>query len=185
MAAVVEKPCSKCGNEPRLSGANMTWGRECKNEWQRSSRRRRGVRPKARPLRERLYERTAILPDGCVLWTGYLNENGYGQVGRGPHGGGLILAHVASWQLTYGPVPDGLELDHLCCVRACIAPAHLEPVTHAENMRRAREHQLAARDGLCPNGHVYDSVRPNGNRRCLTCARDENRRSRARRLVEV
>lgn len=46
------------------------------------------------------------------------------------------MAHRVAYELWVGPIPEGMELDHRCKVRACINPAHLEPVTHAENMRR-------------------------------------------------
>ena len=67
----------------------------------------------------------------CWLWTGSLNSSGYGP-------------HRALWELLNGPVPEGLDLDHLCNVRHCIRPDHLEPVTRAENGRRARERRAVA-----------------------------------------
>jgi hypothetical protein len=70
----------------------------------------------------------------CWLWTAGKAYWGYGWFGvahRTP-----VLAHRYSWELANGPVPEGLELDHLCRVTACVNPAHLEPVTHAENVRR-------------------------------------------------
>lgn len=67
----------------------------------------------------------------CWVWQGYIAPNGYGKSRAAK------FAHVAQWEITNGPVPDGLELDHLCRVPACVNPSHLEAVTHAENMRRA------------------------------------------------
>jgi DNA-binding transcriptional regulator YiaG len=70
----------------------------------------------------------------CWIWTAQLNERGYGLSTRAmPQS---RLAHRAIWVQRNGPVPDGLELDHLCRVRPCVNPEHLETVTHAENMRR-------------------------------------------------
>lgn len=66
----------------------------------------------------------------CWVHRGALNHAGYGQVFG-------CTAHVREWESVHGPVPDGFELDHLCRVRACRNPDHLEVVTHAENMRRA------------------------------------------------
>lgn len=75
----------------------------------------------------------------CWLWKGVLTENGYGRHKRG-------LKHVRVHKLYYekyvGPVPDKLELDHLCHVRHCVNPDHLEPVTHTVNMQRASHCKL-------------------------------------------
>lgn len=76
-----------------------------------------------------------INPDnGCWEWQGELNSNGYGRVWRNNK---RIMAHRGFYELHRGPIPEGLELDHLCRNKPCVNPAHLEPVTHAENVRRA------------------------------------------------
>lgn len=77
----------------------------------------------------------------CWVWIRYCDRNGYGKVGRD---GSMMLAHVAMWVDRNGPVPVGLELDHLCRNPPCVNPAHLEPVTHAENMRRGKRAKLTA-----------------------------------------
>lgn len=69
----------------------------------------------------------------CWEWTGGRDGNGYGRIRVGGRQQG---AHRISYELFVGPVPTGLELDHLCRLRHCVNPGHLEPVTHAENMRR-------------------------------------------------
>lgn len=117
--------------------------------------------------------------DTCWVWNGGLDNHGYGAY-RMP-GKGRVKAHRVAYQQMVGPVPEGLELDHLCRNPACVRPEHLEPVTHAENVRRAmRSH--------CPHGHPFDEAntlyRPNGHRRCRQCCRESNRRS-ARRKKEV
>ena len=72
----------------------------------------------------------------CWLWTGTKQKNGYGSFG---FKGRTVRAHRWSYEFHVGQIPDGLHIDHLCRVRNCVNPEHLEPVTHAENMRRARE----------------------------------------------
>lgn len=74
---------------------------------------------------------------GCWLWTGSLSADGYGvMLRRGP--GRSNYAHRFAYETFVGPVPEGLELDHLCRVRACVNVEHLEAVTHVENLKRAR-----------------------------------------------
>ncbi|WP_436699921.1 HNH endonuclease [Nocardioides sp. BYT-33-1] len=127
----------------------------------------------------------------CWNWTATANRGGYGRFGdtraAARNGYGTTLAHRIAWQDVNGPVPDGLELDHLCNNPACVRPDHLEPVTHTENMRRRYE-----RRETCPNGHPitpetrvphYDV--DHGDR-CLPCRRKSNResvrRQRARKI---
>lgn len=122
----------------------------------------------------------------CWIWTGYLMPFGHGQVNRGT-GLGTALVHRVVYEHTVGEVPKGLELDHLCRVPSCCNPSHLEPVTHLENVRRGRAHEvagrLAAQRTHCVNGHPYegDNVRimVNGRRRCRVCVREWARRKAA------
>ena len=74
--------------------------------------------------------------DGCWEWTGAKDGDGYGHL---TIAGRVVGAHRFAYELLVGPIPEGLEIDHLCRNRACVKPADLEPVTRAENLRRARE----------------------------------------------
>jgi len=120
----------------------------------------------------------------CDLWTGYTNADGYGV----QHVGGQVrYTHTLAWEAVNGPVPDGLQLDHLCRVRACRAVAHLEPVTSQVNTLRGEGvAALNARKVACPQGHPYTPentrMTPRGQRMCRTCRRAQNsaRKSRLR-----
>lgn len=73
----------------------------------------------------------------CWLWTGSKNQNGYGRFQ--PHPGTnrkTSSAHRVAWELLIGPISPGYEVDHLCRIKLCVNPDHLEPVTKAENIRR-------------------------------------------------
>lgn len=70
----------------------------------------------------------------CWLWTGYISK-GYGLMSMGNRV--QRPAHIVVYEHLVGPIPDGLELDHLCRVKRCVNPDHLEPVTHAVNCQRA------------------------------------------------
>lgn len=87
-------------------------------------------------------------PNGCVLWSGS-GKAGYGKL---RWRGQMRYAHILAWELHHGPVPEGLEVRHRCDVPACIAVAHLELGTHAENIRDSFERGRASRrDGEANN----------------------------------
>lgn len=124
-------------------------------------------------------------PDGCWLWIAGRDSQGYGIFNAVK--GKPVRAHQFSFWLQNGPVPVGLELDHLChtwdvtcpgnrCLhRTCVNPLHLEPVTHAENTRRGRApNSIAVRTDLCGRGHSLAEeahTRPDGGRLCRACVR--------------
>lgn len=73
-------------------------------------------------------------PNNCWLWTGATDQRGYGRFSPGRTE--KYLAHRWSYEYHRAEIPDGLQIDHLCRVKSCVNPWHLEPVTAAENMRR-------------------------------------------------
>lgn len=70
----------------------------------------------------------------CWIWVRTIQWGGYGMVRRKDKN---VLAHIAYYEEEHGPVPAGLEIDHVCGMPACVNPEHLEAVTHSENVRRA------------------------------------------------
>lgn len=99
--------------------------------------------------------------DTCWLWTACCNDRGYGLFSVA---GRLVQAHRFAYELLVGPIPEGLELDHVrdrgCRHRRCCNPAHLEAVTHAENVRRsdATLTSIAAAKTHCRHGHPFDAA---------------------------
>ncbi|TMD08296.1 MAG: HNH endonuclease [Chloroflexi bacterium] len=127
-------------------------------------------------LYERLDARTEPEPNtGCWLWTGPVRGQGYGglYIPNGKRGGVAFYAHRASYMVFRGPIPKGQQLDHLCRVRLCVNPAHLECVTGAENRRRGNGFSgVQVRRTHCPRGHPYDAAntyKNRGHRSCKIC----------------
>lgn len=90
------------------------------------------------------WRKVAIQPDGCWLWSGSTNGHGYGRLARS---GKLHGAHRFAYEHFIGPIPNGLDLDHLCRVRLCVNPSHLEPVTRGENLLRGDTVNRAHHEG--------------------------------------
>ena len=113
--------------------------------------------------------------DECWLWTASKSHDGYGRFWLG---GKVRYAHCVAYEWLVGPVPEGLSLDHLCRVRHCVNPDHLEPVTSGENSRRGNTGQNNASKTHCPQGHEYNeenTTMDRGRRYCRTCQRDRAR----------
>ncbi len=111
---------------------------------------------------------------GCWLWMGALEQREYGIFWVNCK---RVSAHRFSYQTSKGPIPEGLELDHLCRVHCCVNPDHLEAVTHQENVRRGTAGEwFGLRQKAkthCPQGHPYDGhnlvVTIHGERTCRSC----------------
>jgi glycine/D-amino acid oxidase-like deaminating enzyme len=88
----------------------------------------------------------------CWIWAKTRDKCGYGRASTGRVMVGQrkrsVLAHRWAYELAIGPIPEGLEIDHLCNVRSCVNPLHLEPVTHRENVRRGHGAE-ASRSPAC------------------------------------
>ena len=128
--------------------------------------------------------------EGCWLWEGTINGNGYGHL---KISGRTILAHRVAYLLTYGPIPDGLVIDHVkdrgCSHRHCVNPSHLEAVPPRVNTLRGEGAAAKnARKTHCKNGHelsgpnlaMVNTGRGRIGRRCRTCRRAQKRAQKRR-----
>jgi hypothetical protein len=132
------------------------------------------------PAEERFWAKVEKT-DTCWLWSGHTVTNGYGTIGVDKR---RVLVHRYAYELLVGPIPDGLHLDHLCRVRTCVNPDHLEPVTNRENALRgasfvaqqaAQTHCLRGHEFTPENTYVWRTSRV-----CRECRRRSHSRTRAR-----
>ena len=141
---------------------------------------------------ERFFSRVTASSDGCWLWD-RPKRDGYGQFAAG-NNRVSVQAHRWAYEHLIAPIPDGLHIDHLCRVRHCVNPWHLEPVPLVVNVMRG-EGLMArnARKSECDSGHAFDSsntyVTPGGRRQCRACraaatVKYQQRRADARRLPQ-
>lgn len=133
----------------------------------------------------RFWKKVKVTPEGCWLWTAGKYSNGYGLFtvsGKPPRKN--ALAHRYAYEHLVGPVPEGMDLDHTCRVRHCVNPAHLEPVTRSENLRRSPlMGRFQSQKTHCPQGHplsgdnLYEHA---GKRQCRQCRLEQKQRKHAK-----
>ena len=142
------------------------------------------TRRKQKPLLERFLLKVDKT-DTCWLWSAAVNPKGYGCLGLGTRGMGVVLAHRASWMLYKGAIPEGLSVLHSCDNPRCVNPDHLFLGTQQDNMKdrdaKGRQHNMLKTH--CPKGHEYDAANTytyDGTRRC--CRACDSARTKARRV---
>ncbi len=139
-------------------------------------------------LPKRFWSKVQPCPmSGCWIWVGGHNGHRYGIVSRD---GRQTLSHQWTFDVAYGAVPVGMEIDHKCNTRECCNPAHLRPLTHADNLARSNSVSSVNRRAThCPTGHEYTFENTyrnprNGDRQCKQCrARHEAKRSAKRKAA--
>lgn len=150
--------------------------REYQRIWANAHRVPKPPKPE-KTLEERFWEKVKKT-DECWLWQASLTFGGrYGGIRVGPK---MVPVHRLSYEWAYGPIPDGLELDHLCRNTRCVRPDHLEPVTHRVNMQRG-----ASVKSECRYGHGPLTTTSSGGKLCRVCRRSDNIRYRQRKKDRV
>lgn len=135
-----------------------------------------------------------VEPTGCWMWQ-RATQKGYGAM-KVPNEKRMVRTHRLAYETLVGPISAGLHIDHLCKVRRCCNPTHLEPVTPAENVRRSDAYKNSRLAQLakthCPHGHPYDEANTRNitkrdgskERHCRTCSNFYSTRYKQRKAQE-
>jgi len=175
------RPACSVVNCDKLSRARG-WCDAHYQRWQRLGDPEAGgpPQPKGRPIHERFLDKVEFT-ESCWLWQGARQSGGYGSFAVTSKT--IVKAHRFAYEFWVGPIPDGLNLDHLCRVRNCVKPDHLEPVTQRENVMRSPVAlaTLEARQTHCLRGHEFTEANTRayrGRRYCRECNRQRHTRDR-------
>jgi hypothetical protein len=136
-------------------------------------------------LPNRVASKIKVDAAGCWLWQGYVTPKGYGRV---KWKGKVERVHRLVYETLVGEIPHGLVTDHLCRVRRCCNPAHVEPVTIAENTRRGIPGRYNAKKTHCKRGHEFDAENTylhRGRRQCRACATIRSLETYRRKLARM
>jgi hypothetical protein len=126
------------------------------------------------PLEFRFWSYVELGPNGCWLWTGTIIPSGYGILRQLPRRRDQPqirwLAHRFAWEVLRGRLPRGMDVHHLCSVKRCVNPDHLEPLSKADHIRTWNHEGSKTH---CPQGHPYDLLNTRwseqGERVCRVC----------------
>lgn len=167
----------ECGREAQNRAVSLCGGHYTQ---QRRGKQLHTLRP--RLAQEERFWAKVQKTESCWLWAASLHGGGYGQFfwdGR------KQLAHRLAYELLVGPIPEDLTIDHLCRVRRCVNPSHMEPVTRAENvLRGVGIAAQRARQTSCTHEHPFTPENtyftPKGTRVCIACRRLGDRKRQRR-----
>ena len=166
-----DRPCTVQGCENR-QGAKGARGL-CSKHYQRLLATGSPVGSTRPSAEARFFPKVVETATGCWLWTAAKDDDGYGLF-SGRRGGDSIRAHIWAYEFLIGPVPNGLQLDHLCRKPACVNPYHLEPVPPRVNtLRGLAPSAVNAVKTRCKRGHPFTAdntyITATGSRSCRVC----------------